>query len=65
MIGEDGPEAVIPLSQKYRARGAAMYAQAGAAMGMGGNTFIIHNAQNLDENQIAARFAWQMQTRAA
>lgn len=65
MIGEDGPEAVIPLSQKYRARGAALYAQAGAAMGMGGNTFIIHNAQNLDENQIAARFAWQMQTRTA
>lgn len=65
MIGEDGPEAVIPLSSKYRARGAALYAQAGAAMGMGGNTFIIHNAQNLDENQLAARFAWQMQTRTA
>jgi len=65
MIGEDGPEAVIPLSSKYRARGAALYAQAGAAMGMGGNTFIIHNAQGLDENQLAARFAWQMQTRTA
>jgi len=65
MVGEDGPEAVIPLSPKYRARGAALYAQAGAAMGMGGNTFIIHNAQNLDENQLAARFAWQMQTRTA
>jgi phage-related protein len=65
MIGEDGPEAVIPLSSKYRARGAALYAQAGAAMGMGGHTFIVNNAQNLDENQLAARFAWQMQTRMA
>lgn len=68
IVGEDGPEAIIPLSRKHRARGAALYAQAGAAMGMGtgGNTFVVNNYGNsLDENQLAARFAWQMQTRTA
>lgn len=68
IVGEDGPEAIIPLSRKYRARGAALYAQAGAAMGMGtgGNTFVVNNYGNaLDENQLAARFAWQLQTRKA
>jgi hypothetical protein len=68
IVGEDGPEAIIPLSRKYRAQGASLYAQAGAAMGMGtgGNTFVVNNYGNaLDENQLAARFAWQMQTRTA
>lgn len=71
MIGEDGPEAVIPLSGKYRARGAALYAQAGAAMGLngpaasGGHTFNIYNTGSLDENALAARMAWQLKTRAA
>ena len=67
MIGEDGPEAVIPLSKKYRAQGSALYAQAGAAMGMGGtggNTFNIYNTGSLDENALAARIAWQLQTRS-
>lgn len=67
LIGEDGPEAVIPLSRKHRARGAALYEAAGAAMGMNaGNTFVVNNYGNqLDENQLAARFAWQLQTRKA
>ena len=68
LVGEDGPEAIIPLSRKYRAQGASLYAQAGAAMGMGtgGNTFVVNNYGNaLDENQLAARFAWQLQTRKA
>jgi hypothetical protein len=67
LVGEDGPEAIIPLSGKHRARGAALYAQAGAALGMGGShTFVVNNYGNaLDENQLAARFAWQMQTRTA
>lgn len=66
MVGEDGPEAIIPLSPKYRARGAALYAQAGAAMGMGvgGNTFVVNNyAGQLNEAELAARFAWQLKTR--
>lgn len=66
MIGEDGPEAVIPLSRKHRAQGAALYAKAGAAMGMGGNTFVVNNyGSDLDENQLAARWAWQLKTRVA
>lgn len=68
MIGEDGPEAVIPLSKKHRARGAALYEAAGEAMGMNanGSTFVVNNYGNqLDENQLAARFAWQLQTRKA
>jgi hypothetical protein len=67
MIGEDGPEAVIPLSKKHRARGAALYAQAGSAMGLtGGHTFVVNNyGGELDETQLAASFAWQLQTRSA
>lgn len=34
-IGEDGPEAVIPLSGKYRKRGLELYEQAGHYLGMG------------------------------
>lgn len=65
IVGEDGPEAVIPLSRKHRARGAALYQAAGAAMGMnGGHTFVVNNYGNqLDETQLAARFAWQLKTR--
>ena len=65
LIGEDGPEAVIPLSGKHRARGASLYAQAGRAMGLNnGNTFNIYNTGSLDENALAARMAWQLQTRS-
>ena len=64
MIGEDGPEAVIPLSPKYRAQGASLYAKAGAAMGMGGHTFVVNNyGSQLNEDTLAARWAWQLQTR--
>lgn len=33
-IGEDGPEAVIPLSGKYRSRGLELYEQAGRYLGI-------------------------------
>jgi phage-related protein len=68
MIGEAGPEAVIPLSRKYRAQGADLYAKAGQALGMssGGHTFNITNVGNaLDEQQLASRMAWQLSTRSA
>lgn len=68
MIGEAGPEAVIPLSRKYRAQGADLYAKAGKALGMtsGGHTFNITNVGNaLDEQQLASRMAWQLSTRSA
>ena len=35
-VGEDGPEAIIPLGEKRRARGLELWAQAGAALGVGG-----------------------------
>lgn len=34
-IGEDGPEAVIPLSGKYRSRGMELYEKAGKYLGIG------------------------------
>jgi conjugal transfer/entry exclusion protein len=34
-IGEDGPEAVIPLSGKYRRRGLELYQKAGRYLGLG------------------------------
>lgn len=34
-IGEDGPEAIIPLSGKYRSRGLDLYEQAGRYLGVG------------------------------
>ena len=36
-IGEDGPEAIIPLSGKYRSRGLKLYEQAGQYLGIGRN----------------------------
>lgn len=36
-IGEDGPEAIIPLSGKYRSRGLRLYEQAGQYLGIGRN----------------------------
>lgn len=68
LIGEDGAEAIVPLSRKHRARGQAMYEAAGRALGVGqgGNTFNITNIGNaLDENALAARMAWQLSTRSA
>jgi hypothetical protein len=64
MIGEDGPEAVVPLSQKYASQRGQIMAAAG--LGGGSNTFVVNNYGNqLDERALAARFAWQMQTRTA
>ena len=34
MIGEDGPEAIIPLSQKYRDRGLSLWEEATKALGI-------------------------------
>ena len=67
VIGEDGPEAVIPLGAKHRATGAALYQRAGMLMGMSnGNTFNVYNyGGNVDEGELAARMAWQMKTRAS
>jgi phage-related protein len=66
VIGEDGPEAVIPLSSKHRAQGAALYKRAGEMMGMnGGHTFVVNNyGGDIDETVLAARMAWQLKTRA-
>ena len=33
-VGEDGPEAIIPLSQKYRARGLSLWEEATKALGI-------------------------------
>lgn len=33
-VGEDGPEAIIPLSQKYRARGLSLWEEATRALGI-------------------------------
>lgn len=67
MIGEAGPEAVIPLSRGRRARGASLYRQVGEQLGFAtasNQTFVVNNyGGQLDENQIAARWAWQLRTR--
>jgi phage-related protein len=68
LIGEAGPEAVIPLGSSKRARGAQLYREVGERLGMpsANTTFVVNNyGGQLDEGQLAARFAWQMQTRIA
>jgi hypothetical protein len=45
LIGERGPEAVVPLG-----RGAGA---------MGGNTFIVNNNQNMDPRAVARAWLWQ------
>lgn len=44
LIGEAGPEAVIPLNR---------------AGGMGGNTFIVNNNTNMDPRAVARAWSWQ------
>jgi len=68
LIGEAGPEAVIPLSLSRRARGQELYAQAGAALGMNQSsssmTFnVVNNGNQMDEQMLASKIAWQLQTR--
>jgi hypothetical protein len=68
LIGEAGPEAVIPLSRSKRARGAELYREAGERLGITGgasNNFVINNyGGEMDETVLAARMAWQLKTRA-
>lgn len=60
MVGEDGPEAVVPLSKPRRAR--AVMAQAGLTGG-GNNYFTINTTGSVDEQALAAKIGWQLATR--
>jgi hypothetical protein len=62
MIGEAGPEAVVPLSRNKRARGQAVAAAAGIG---GGNTnyFTINTTGGVDEVALARSIGWQLATR--
>jgi SLT domain-containing protein len=60
MVGEAGPEAVIPLSRPARA--AQVMRQAG--LGGSSNSFVINNyGSQLDESALAAKIGWQLQAR--
>jgi len=60
MVGEAGPEAVIPLSRPARA--AQVMRQAGLIGA--GNSFVINNYGNaLDEGALAAKIGWQLASR--
>ena len=60
LIGEAGPEAVVPLSRPGRAR--AVMAEAGLTTG--GQTFNVYNYGNaLDEGALAAKIGWQLAAR--
>lgn len=56
LIGEAGPEAVVPLRGK-NARAA------GAAMGAGNNYFTINTTGPVDEQALARSIGWQLATR--
>jgi len=60
MVGEAGPEAVIPLSRPARA--AQVMKQAG--LGGSSNNFVINNyGSQLDESALAAKLGWQLAQR--
>jgi hypothetical protein len=61
MIGEDGPEAVVPLTKPRRAR--AVMAQAGLSGGGGNNYFTINTTGSVDEQALAAKIGWTLATR--
>lgn len=60
MVGEAGPEAVVPLSRPTRA--AQVMRQAGLAGSS--NSFVINNyGSQLDESALAAKIGWQLAAR--
>jgi len=62
LVGEAGPEAIIPLTRPARA--AAIMREAGLMGGGSSNTFNIYNQGNdLDESALAAKIGWQLQAR--
>lgn len=62
LVGEAGPEAVVPLSRNKRARGRAVAAAAGIGGG-GNNYFTINTTGSVDEQALAAKIGWQLATR--
>jgi hypothetical protein len=62
LIGEAGPEAIIPLTRPARA--AAIMREAGLVGGGSSNNFVINNYGNaLDEGALAAKIGWQLAAR--
>lgn len=62
LVGEAGPEAIIPLSRPARA--SAIMREAGLIGGGAGNSFVINNYGNdLDEGALAAKIGWQLASR--
>lgn len=59
LIGEAGPEAIIPLSNPARAR--QVMREAGLAGGGGGITFNI-NGSNMDPRQLLSTASWMLRT---
>ena len=62
LVGEAGPEAVVPLSRNKRARGQAVAAAAGIGGG-GNNYFTINTTGSVDEQALAAKIGWQLASR--
>jgi hypothetical protein len=71
IVGEAGPEAVIPLSRNRRERGRSLLGQAADALGVpvtsgsgASVSMTVHNyGGQMNESVLAARLAWQLQTR--
>lgn len=61
VVGEDGPEYIVPVGAKHRERGLELWAQAGKALGVMGNgdgipAFADGGLIGADENEIATPF---------